>query len=134
MALTPKEEYAKMACLFLAEGLRTRRLELQRASEIAEKILQNINLLDTEHDFLSLVKELSKDFQELTALEHKLGQSIELNEKRKLEQQVREYVVTILPSDTQTAMAILQDAAHEKVSLESLKSKYPEFNKFIQNR
>jgi hypothetical protein len=132
MALTPKEEYAKMVCLFLAEGLRTRRIDLQKTAEIAGKILQNINLLDTEHDFLSLIKELSKDFDELTALEQRVGQSIILNQKRKMEQQVREYAIQILVSDTKTALQLLQDAAQENITMENLYIKYPEFMKFLQ--
>jgi hypothetical protein len=130
MALTQKEEYAKMVCLFLAEGLRTRRIPMKRAGEIAEKVLQNINLLDTETDFLQLVKELAKDFEELVVLEGKLAKSIETGEKRHAESLVREFAIGLLSSDSKTALAILQDAATGHTNMAELESKYPKFKEF----
>jgi hypothetical protein len=134
MSLTPKEQYAKMVCLFLAEGLRTRRIPLQNAAEIAGKFLQNINLLDTEQDFLSLVKELSKDFSELSVLEHQASRAIQISEKRRLEQQVREFAVQVIVTDPPRALSLLQDAARDDVSIETLCAKYPEFKSFSQSR
>ena len=63
-----KEEYAKQVCLFLAELLRTHKIALPRAAEIAEKVTQNINLIDSEAQFLTLIKQLAQDFQELIHL------------------------------------------------------------------
>jgi hypothetical protein len=133
MALTQKEQYAKMVCLFLAEGLRTRRISLRRSGEIAEKILQNINLVDTESDFLSLVKELSKDFEELTVLESKIARTKELNEKKWVEAKVREFAIHSLPADSQSALSILQDAADGNSDLTKLQEKYPAFKNYLNN-
>lgn len=132
MPLTQKEEYAKMVCLFLAEGLRTRRITLQNAAEIAGKFLQNINLLDNEYDFLRLIKELSKDFEELSLLERKADREFALNATRTLEGKVRDYVVQIIVNDTKTALALLQDAGESGVTPEDLYSKYPQFKEFMQ--
>ncbi len=43
-----KEEYAQAVCYFLAELLRNHRVSLPRAAEISEKVVGNINLIDTE--------------------------------------------------------------------------------------
>jgi hypothetical protein len=131
MPLTSKEQYAQMVCLFLAEGLRTRRISLQRAAEIAEKFLQNLNLLDTENDFLSLIKELSKDFDELSVLETKVAKSKETTEKRKLEALVKEFVIGILATDVKMAMNILQDASIGDAQLRDLGAKYPAFKNYL---
>ncbi|HYC79427.1 MAG TPA: hypothetical protein VEC17_00180, partial [Candidatus Binatia bacterium] len=62
---TTRDHYGRMVCFFLAEGLRSRKISISRAAEIAEKVLNHVNLLDTETAFLNLVKELAKDFEEL---------------------------------------------------------------------
>ncbi len=126
--LAPKEQYAKMVCLFLAEGLRTRRIAIKRAHEIAEKVLVHINLLDAESDFLALIRELAHDFEELETLEGKLLKQQALSKRRELELKVTEYATTILSSDPQQAFAILEDAASDQATLDSLRGKYPDFN------
>lgn len=122
-----KNQYGHMLCLFLAEGIRTRKIALRRSAEIAEHVLRHINLLETEADFLMLVKELSKDFEELVPLEGKMLICQDLGVKRDLELLVKDYVVSILPTDSITALNILQDASTGKFTLELLQSKYPEF-------
>jgi signal transduction histidine kinase len=131
MSLAPKEQYAQMVCLFLAEALRTRRISLQRAAEIAEKFLQNLSLLDTENDFLSLIKELAKDFDELDVLESRVAKSKETTEKRRLESLVKEFVIGILATDVKMAMSILQDASTDNAKLSDLGAKYPAFKNYL---
>lgn len=128
--LTQKDEYAKMVCLFLAEGLRTRRVSLKNAADIAGKVLVHLNLLDTEADFLKLVKELAKDFDELLLLERKLVNQQVRSEKKKLEAQVKEFAIKKLTTDPSAALAILEDAAEGDVTAESLAVKYPEFKTY----
>jgi hypothetical protein len=128
---THKDAYAKMVCHFLAEALRTKKTNLPRAAEIGEKFLVHINLLDTEKDFLSLVKELSKDFEELVVLENKIHKSIAQQQSRTLEDLIREFTVEVLAQDSKLALSILQDAAAGKVSLKDLEEKYPAFKEFV---
>ncbi len=127
-----KNHYARMVCLFLAEGLRTRNMGLRRAGEIAEKVLQNMNLLDNERDFLMLVKELAKDFDEMTTLEKKLIMDKEKKEKRDMERIVKDFSVQSLSGNSHQALSLLQDATGQNVTLEELEKKYPDFKEFVE--
>lgn len=126
-----KDEYAKSASYFLAELLRTRKISLKRAAEIGQKLIDHINLIDTEQDFLKLVKELSADFEELNTLEDQVQMSIVISERKSLEHKVLDFVAFILPQDAQSAQAILQEAVKEDVRLEDLCGKFPQFSQFI---
>ena len=70
-----KNDFAKAVSLFLAEMLRTRSITLRRAADIAEQVINNINLIEGEADFLRLIKDLSRDFEEL----HQLSGRIQMN-------------------------------------------------------
>lgn len=126
-----KDEYAKSTCYFLAELLRTRKISLKRAAEIGQKLIDHINLIDTEQDFLKLVKELSADFEELNTLEDRVQMSIVISERKSLEHKVLDFVAFILPQDAQSAQAILQEAVKEDARLEDLCGKFPQFSQFI---
>jgi hypothetical protein len=129
-----KDEFAKCICFFLAEQLRTKKITLKRAAEIAEKMLANINLLDTERDFLRLTKELSKDFEELVHLEEQANFRVIEDDRQTNEGLVREFVICTLAEDLKTATAILQDAVSAQgENIETLKAKYPTFKKFIEH-
>lgn len=133
MALTNKEHYAKMVCLFLAEGIRTRKITLKRSAEIAEKVLLHLSLLDTEKDFLALVKELAKDFDEIIDLEGRIIRQDTINLKRHMEEIVKEFAVSIMASNSHLALDILQEATHDAATLEALAKKFPEFNNFLKS-
>jgi hypothetical protein len=130
---TVKVKYTRMVCLFLAESLRTRRIPLKRSVEIVEKILQHINLMDTESDYLALIKELSYDFQELTQLESIMVKNFNSDQRRQLETFAREFAIKILPTDSKTALAIMQDAVQDGITMAQLRSKYPEFGNYVNN-
>lgn len=127
-----KNQFAYMVCLFLAEGMRTRKLSLKRAGEIAEKVLANINLIDTEEDFLKLVKELSKDFDELVLLENKVLKQRILDQKRNMESHVRNFSIQILPSNPKLALLILEKAAENDMTVETLAQTFPEFDQYLR--
>jgi hypothetical protein len=127
-----KEQYAKAVCFFLAEQLRVRRIGLDRAAEIAQKVVDNLNLIDTEQDFLRFIKELSKDFDELFQLEERISMSIHISKRKELEGKVREFVVNILPADTATALQILQEAIRDEIKIEDLTMKFPQFRQFLE--
>lgn len=127
-----KEQYARSVCYFLAELLRTHRLSLLRAAEIAQKVVENINLIDSEENFLKLVKELSSDFEELNKLSDRIQMNIHTSQRKILEDAVRGFVITILPSDTNLALAILQEAIKDHIMIEDLCVKFPQFQVFIK--
>jgi len=132
--LKDKNDFAKVVCLFLAEGLRTRKIGLLRASEIAQKVVDNINLLDTETDFLRLIKELSKDFEELVKLEDRVSLYIKSDERTKMETTVKEYVAKVLASNSQMAMDLIKDALKPGTDFKSLAAKYPEFKSYLEKK
>jgi len=129
--LKKQNEYAKAVSLFLAECLRTHRTSLTRAAEIADKVLQNINLIDTEQRFLEFVKILSADFEELHHLGEVFHMHVKIKERQYLEQKVRMFVIQAMSSNMQLASDVLQEAIRESVSIEDLSGKFPEFKQFM---
>jgi hypothetical protein len=127
MALSNKEEYVKMVCHFLAEGLRTRRIGIRRAEEIAEKVLAHVNVIDSESDFLHLVKELAHDFDEMISFENKLLLGRVTKERRELENKAQEYAIRMLPVDPVKAMGALKDACKDGTTMDAMRLKYPDF-------
>ena len=127
-----KNEYAKHLSLFLAELLRTRKIDLYRAAEIAQKVVENINLVDSEQHFLKLVKELTLDFQELNAFDDRVHFHIQISERKDLEQKVRAFVVNIMTTDENLALQILQESTKEETKLQDLCGKFPLFKQFIE--
>ncbi|HTL39700.1 MAG TPA: hypothetical protein VL306_02720 [Methylomirabilota bacterium] len=134
-ALNPKkEEYAREVCMFLGEQLRTHHLTLARSADIAQKVLENLNLIDTETDFLKFIKELERDFQELVALSSKLSFEKEISDRQEMEASVREFAISMLPQDVSLALSVLEDAIKEKVTLAQLIKKFPNFDDFLNQR
>lgn len=129
-----KEEYAKITCLFLAEQLRVRKITLKRVGEIAEKVATHINLINTERDFAALIKELSKDFEELLSLGERLQFRMQVDERRSSEQLIKQFAIQILASDPHLALNIMQEAAKEPLNLNLLANKFPDFKEFIERQ
>jgi len=128
-----KEIYAKSLCMFLAELLQTRKINLSRSADIAQKVLDNLNLVDNEYHFLSLIKSLSDDFEELQPMQYKISFEIEKNERRNLEDIVRAYAVSLLPQDAELAKKVLSEASVENATLEDLEKKFPDITKFSKD-
>ncbi len=128
--LPQKEQYAKSVCFFLAELLRTRKVELKRAAEIAQKVVENINLLETEQDFLRLIKELAADFEELFHLERRVTFNIQVSDREKLESEVREFAVVAITRDPVLVTSVLTEAMKQGSSIRELSSKFPQFQEF----
>lgn len=128
-----KEEYAKSVCLFLAELLRTRKISLQRAAEIAQKVVDHVNLLDTEADFLKLIKELTYDFEELFKLEQRVMMHMETSKRLELENRVREFVIGVMGYDPNLALSVLQAAISEQTDMTNMCAKFPQFKEFIEH-
>jgi hypothetical protein len=132
--INPKRnEYAKAVSLFLAELLRTRKTSLARASEIAQKVLENINLIDTEQQFLEFVKVLTSDFEELHHLGEIFYMHVKISERQDLEQKVRVFVIHIMSQDLDLAAEVLKQAINENLSLNDLCARFPAFKDFIQH-
>src|SRR6185436_7071636 len=112
-ATEQKNEYAKAISLFLAELLRTRKITLHRAADIAQKVVENINLIDTEEHFLKLVKELSSDFDELQHLVERYHMHLKVTDRKDLEHKARMFAIQIMSSDMNLALQVLQEATKE---------------------
>ena len=128
-----KNEYARHISLFLAELLRTRKIGLERAAEIAQKVVENINLIDSEHNFLQFVKELTLDFDELFPFEERVHLRVHTGQRRDLERKVRGYAVHIMSQDMNEALAILQEAIKDEIQLPDLCVKFPQFKQFVDS-
>jgi hypothetical protein len=128
-----KNEYARHVALFLAELLRTRRISLDRAAEISQRVVENLNLIDTENHFLEFVKHLAKDFQELFPLEDRINLRIRTKSRSELEKQVEAYATHIMSKDLDQSLAILQEAAKEDLKLIEFYAKFPDFKLYIES-
>lgn len=129
--MVSKEEHAKLICMFLAEQLRVNKISLRRAAEIAQKVLNNMNLIDSEQDLLVFIRDLSKDFEELIKLEDRVFFWKQANERKDLESSVRAYVIETIYKDPDLALKILNEAIKDEAKLEDLKQKFPSFAEFL---
>jgi hypothetical protein len=134
LKLTNRHDYALAVCHFLAEGLRSRQISLMRGAEIAEKVIQNLNLIDTEYDFLRLVKELSKDFEELLQLEQRISMFIKGDERKKMELEVKEFVVMSLAQDAASAVQLMEAAIKDGADTKGLAQRFPKFKAYLEKK
>ncbi|OGE81371.1 MAG: hypothetical protein A3H72_03765 [Candidatus Doudnabacteria bacterium RIFCSPLOWO2_02_FULL_48_8] len=126
-----KEQYVRLVCLFLAEQLRVKKIDLKRAAEIGQKVLDNVNLLDSEHDFLHLIKELSKDFEELQSLQERVYFWTLSNQRKTMEDRVRNFAVQIMGTNPNAALSVILAAIQEDVTLEKLQQQFPDFSQYL---
>ncbi|MGE5392841.1 MAG: hypothetical protein ACM3NH_03810 [Candidatus Saccharibacteria bacterium] len=129
-----KQEYARAVCVFLADGLRSKRIPLQHAAEIAEKVVENINLIDSEEDFLKFIKNLSKDFEEMVRLEDRVYLNMKIDKRKTLEAKVRGFVVMLLQSDLRQSVEILDEAVKGEADIDALGTKFPKFRQYLENQ
>ncbi len=122
----------KLSVFFLAEGLRTRKITLMRALEISQKVVENINLIDTEYNLLKFIKELSKDFDELAKLEDRISLYIKSDERSKTEAVVESFVINILSQNAHMALELMEEATKPESSLDQLKAKFPGFRAYLE--
>jgi len=118
----------------LAELLRNHQVSLPRAAEISEKVVGNINLIDTEKQFLEFIRDLSRDFEELIQFTKRIDMHMQVGEREKLEIQVREFVISSLGTDLQTAFGVLSEAIKDETRQEDLCQKFPQFKQFIDTK
>jgi len=129
-----KEQYARHVALFLAESLRTRKISLHHAAEIAQKFVDNANLIDNEEQFLRFIKILSADFEPLFHLRDRISFDAEVNKRKELEDKVRFYVIKTISQDAKIASDILREAAAPNANLAGLTQKFPGFKEFIEEQ
>jgi hypothetical protein len=129
--LLPKDNAAHLFCLYLAEEMRVHTISLGEAKEITRAIVAHKNLIDNEEHMLRLVMELSKDYPRLKKFEQSLAVYLERKGRTESEKKVTEFVATIMDTDPNTAMQILDDAIDSHNNLDILKSKYPKFAEFM---
>lgn len=118
-------------CLFLAEMLRTRRVSLRRGADIAAAIVVKLDQIQSEAEFLQLVKQLEYEFQELQHLEQDLTFYHKVSQREKLEKLVREFAIQNLPDDPHRAVALMEEALLPGVELSELTKNFPDFGEFV---
>jgi hypothetical protein len=129
--LIPRDNAAHLFCLFLAEEMRQHTVSLGEAKEMARAVVKNKNLIDNEEHLLGLIMELSKDFPQLKKFELRLASYIEKQSRDEGERKVVAFVATVMDTDQNLAMQILEDAIDQKHNLDILKTKYPKFAEFL---
>ena len=126
-----KEQCARAACLFFAEELRSNRLKIGRAAEMAKLITQNMNLVDTDLDFLVLLENLGASDDAFLLLHKRIKHLIQKDTKTRNETLVHKFVLETLPFNSELARKILHDSVDEGLNLESLCVKYPQLRQFV---
>ena len=124
---------SKAVCLFLAEMLRTRKVKLDRCADIAAEIVNRLESIGSEKQFLDAVKELEFEFQELKTLKNDLLQVTSMSSRQQMEQIVREYAIQILPHDPKQSILLLEEALKSESTLISLSKRFPAFAKFAED-
>jgi len=127
-----KEKLARAVCLFLAEMLRTRKLNLDRSAEIAARVVERLDKIETELNFLEAVRQLEFEFQELNILEQDLINLYGMSERKKMENYVRQYAIHRLPNNPEAAVEIMEEALKPDTTLDDLAAKFSEFAKFLE--
>ncbi|OGE91132.1 MAG: hypothetical protein A3G07_00665 [Candidatus Doudnabacteria bacterium RIFCSPLOWO2_12_FULL_47_12] len=130
---TLKENMSKAVCLFLAEMLRTRKVKLDRCADIAAEIVNRLESIGSEKQFLDAVKELEFEFQELKTLKNDLLQVTSMSSRQQMEQIVREYAIQILPHDPKQSILLLEEALKSESTLISLSKRFSDFAKFAED-
>lgn len=126
------EHYSKSVCFFLSEMLRTRQVTLERAADIASRIIKKIDEVQTEDEFLELIRILEQEFQVLQVLEDEISFVQDTTERMDMEKMVREFAINHLPDDPDRALAIMEDALLPNTDLEQLCLKYQDFNNHVK--
>lgn len=126
-----QEELAKAVCLFLAEMLRTRNTSLERSAEIAAAVVEKLPTIESEAEFLEIVRTMEADFQELKVLEEDLAFHHQADARQKMEQLVREFAIGSLPGDPERAVVIMEESLKPGSTLASLREKFADFNEFV---
>jgi hypothetical protein len=127
-----KNEYAKQASLYLANLLRSNKITLIRAGQIAGQISSNINLLDTYEHYSKFLQSLSREFPELADLKVKIDSSSQNLRRKELEQKVQQFAVKIMASDSKQAHAIIEEVMREGITQQKLMEKFPNFGEFVK--
>jgi len=129
-----KQRFIKTVNVFLADLHHLGKITWDRAEKIAQNFFRHINLLDEEEDFLKLIEELSKDFEELHELTVRIKRSIHADKRRQMENNAREFAIFMMTNNARAASDFLKEVLQEGVSEDYLSEKFPEYGHFLQKR
>lgn len=119
--------FNQLVALFLAEAIRSKRTSLQRAAEIAQRVIAKLPLIRNEKDTLNTLTDIEKDFEEVGALKQALHFGYRTSDIKIFEPEIKEYASKVFEKDLQKSAAFLQDAASPTATIEQLCLKYPDF-------
>lgn len=126
-----REALSRCVCLFLAEMLRTRKVSLSRAADIAAVTLMEFDKIFSEAEFLEAIRRLEFEFQEIKYLEQDVLLFSQISERERMEHLVKEFVIKKLPTDPKLPLDIMQQALVSGSTLESLSRRFSDFALFV---
>ncbi len=121
----------QLVALFLAETIRSRRTSLSRAAEISQRVLDNLPLLKSEDQTLSILTDIEKDFQEVSALKQALHFGYQTSDIKVYEPEIKDYAARIFTTDMHKSAAFLKDASEPGATIQRLCVLYPDFCQFL---
>jgi hypothetical protein len=98
---------------------------------MALKIVQNINLIDNEKDFLGFLEEMGKTSESFLRLYKRVKHFSERGAKAQNEVLVHQFAVETMTYNGELAKKILKDSIDEGLNFEALCVKYPQFRQFV---
>jgi len=121
----------QLVALFLAETIRSRRTSLVRAAEISQQVLDHLPSLKSENQMLSILTDIEKDFQEVSALKQALHFGYHSSDIKVYEPEIKDYASRIFLSDMQKSAGFLTDAAKSEMTIQRLCLQYPDFCQYL---
>lgn len=123
--------FQQLVALFLAETIRSRRTSLARAAEISQQVLEHLPFAKSENQILSILTDIEKDFQEVSALKQALHFGYRSSDIKVYEMEIKDYASRIFSSDIQKSANFLADAAKSDMTIQKLCLQYPDFCQFL---
>src|SRR5438105_4090415 len=81
----------QLVALFLSEEIRSHRTSLSRAAEISERVIPKLKSINSESQALSILKDIEKDFEEVSVLKQALHFGTKASDIKVYEAEIKEY-------------------------------------------
>ncbi len=121
----------ELVALFLAETIRSRRTSLARAAEISQEVLNHLPSLKSEDQMLSVLTDIEKDFQEVTALKQALHFGYHSSDIKVYESEIKDFASKIFSTNMKKSAGFLADAALPGMTIQQLCLEYPDFCQYL---
>lgn len=125
------QELRNLISLFLCELLRSRKISLSRAAEVAYGVIEKLSEITNESEALSFLGSLEKDYEEVLALKQALHFGYKEEDVHVYEKEIREYAASLFDSNMVVSSSFLHDAADPRATIQTLCLKYPDFCTYL---